>query len=347
MNKTVHTQVTHESETQRQYPRFSLPSRVFLNGKEYDVKNLSTGGIALFNVEKSFTPGKEISLDLKMPFSAFFLGITLSAEIQYYDAAEKTMGCRFINLGPEQTSFLNYALKSFIAGDIVTLENILNIASRNNFTKVRSQNRKTTVSSFWSQLPGLSLVLAIGIVIITLIGGNLYNSVFIVKADNAAVMGPAIAVYAKTEGIYRSRLDPGLTIVQKKQVIGTVTPMGGGASIAVRSPCDCYIAKTYTTSGELISQSRKIMLLLPVGSKPWILAEIDPLQARKIKSDSLATISIFGSRTKYTGYVVSMESPVSDVRVGGNKAILAKIIPDQTLPVDFVNRLAVVTFSLH
>jgi len=76
---TTHTQVTHESETQRQYPRFNMPSYASLNGKEYEVKNLSTGSTALLNVKAGFARGNKISIDLKLPFSEFFLGITLSA----------------------------------------------------------------------------------------------------------------------------------------------------------------------------------------------------------------------------------------------------------------------------
>ena len=348
MNATIHTQITHESETQRQYPRFNMPSRASLNGKEYEVKNLSTGGVALLNVGEGFARKDKISIDLKLPFSEFFLGITLSAEVQYYNSADKILGCRFVDLGQEQISFLNYAIKSFIAGDIVTSEKILNIASRNNFTKVRSHTQNAAAaSSFKRQLPGLLLVLLIGILITTLIAGNLYNSMFIVNAENAAVMGPTIAVNSKIEGVYISRLDPGLTLVQRNQVIGTVTPMGGGASIAIQSPCNCYIAKTHATNGELIFQSQKIMSLLPMSAKPWIIAEIDPAKAKKIGSDSLATFSIFGSKISYTGHIVSMESSISDIRPGGNKTVLAKIIPNQKLPVDFVNRLAVVTFSVY
>ena len=348
MNATIHTQITHESETQRQYPRFNMPSRVSLNGKEYEVKNLSTGGVALLNVEKGFARKNKISIDLKLPFSEFFLGITLSAEVQYYNSTDKILGCQFVDLGQEQISFLNYAIKSFIAGDIITSEKILNIASRNNFTKVRShKSNNTPVSSFKRQLPGLLLVLLIGILITTIIAGNLYSSIFIVNAENAAVMGPTIAVNAKIKGVYISQLDPGLTLVQQNQVIGTVTPVGVGTSVAIQSPCNCYIAKTHTVSGELISQSQQIMSLLPMDAKPWIIAEIDPTKAKKIGSDSLAAISIFGSKTNYTGHVVSMESPLSDTRLSGNKTVLAKIIPDQKLPVDFVNRMAVVTFAIY
>jgi alginate biosynthesis protein Alg44 len=348
MNAISTAQITHESETQRQYPRFPLPARAIVNGKEYEVKNLSMGGVALSNVKESFAPGKKISMDLKLIFSTFSLGITLNAEVRHYSAAEKILGCQFINQGPEQISFLNYAIKSFIAGDIVTSENVLNIASRNNFTKVRTQARSNPpVSSFKRQLPRLFLVLAIGVLIATLIAGNLYNSMFIVKANDATVMGPSVAVHAAAEGVFRSRLDPGLTLIQQNQTIGTITPVGGGSASVVQSPCNCYIARTFATSGEQLTEGQQIMSLVPIDAKPWIVAEIDPSQGKKISPESPATVSIFGSRISFTGHAVSMESPLSDIRSDANRAVLMKIILDQKLPVDFVNRLASVTFAIH
>ena len=348
MNAILQPQISHESETQRQYPRFSLPSRALLNGKEYTVENLSAGGVALRGVSESLAKGKQLSIELKFPFSSFSFGLPLKAEVQYYDASEKTVGCRFINQGPEQVSFLNHAIKSFIAGDIVTADNILNIAQRNNFTKTRAAaNGNAAAPSFRRQLPGLLLVLAIGVVLVALIGGNLYSSLFVVKADDAAIAGPALTVRAAGEGIFHSKLDPGMSVVAQDQVIGTITPVNGGAATDIQSPCHCYIAKSYAMTGDLAQQGQQIISLVPVDAKPWVIAEMDPQQAKKVGQDSIATISIFGSRTPYTGRIVSMESALSGSRTGSDKATLVKIIPEQKLPVDFVNRLAAVTFDIR
>jgi len=347
MNSIIPAQIAHESETQRQYPRLSLPARVILNGKEYAVKNLSAGGIAVSGAEGSFAAGKRLSLDLKLLFAGFWLGVPLAAEVKHCDAAEGILGCRFVDQGQEQVSFLNHAIKSFIAGDIVTADNILSVARRNNHTQVRPHaNNNRSAPSLRRQLPGLLLVLAIGVVVTALIVGNLYNSLFIVRADDATVTGPAIAVRTASEGVFTSRLDPGLSLVQKNQLIGTVTPLNG-PPVAIQSPCNCFIAKTYAATGDIAPQGQQIVSLMPVDAKPWVIAAVGPQQAKKIGPDSQATFSIFGSRNTYTGHVTSMESPLSNPKAGEEKSVLMKIIPDQKLPVDFVNRLAAVTFAIH
>lgn len=347
MNAPVNARITHESETQRQYPRFSMPARAILNGKEYEVKNISAGGIALRNVGDLYARGKKMTLELKLPFSAFSLSATLTAEAQYYNAGEKSLGCRFVNLTPEQVSFLNHAIKSFIAGDIVTAGNILNIVTRNNFTKARTHANTNAAASFRRQLPGLLLVLTAGILIAALLAGNLYNSMFIVRANDAAVIGPVVSVRAAAEGLYNLRLDPGLKLVQKGQTIGSVAPSTGGSAMTLQSPCDCYISKTYAENGDVVAQNQQIMALVPIDAKPWIIAAIDPAQGKKIAPDSQATVSIFGSRVNYTGHAVSMESPLTDGHFESGKPVLMKISLDQKIPVDFVNRMAAVTFAIH
>jgi hypothetical protein len=140
-----------------------------------------------------------------------------------------------------------------------------------------------------------------------------------------------------------------MALVQLNQVIGTITP-AGGAPVAVQSPCNCYIAKTYAASGELAARNQQLLSLMPVDAKPWIVAEINPAEGKKIGPDSVATVSVFGSRASYTGHVTSLESPLSDTGPdtgSANRPALMKIMLEQKLPVDFVNRLAAVTFAIH
>ncbi len=347
MNVNPSLQVTHESETQRQFVRFTVPSRALLDGKEFDVRDLSTGGISLSGVNKEIPKGKILRIELKMPFDAFSFTLPLDAEVRHYVANKGIVGCRFVNLTARQTSFLNQFVKSFIAGDVVTAGSILNVASRNNFTKVpASANKNAAPATFRRQLPGLAIVALLGFLITAFIGQNLYSSMFLVRADNAAIAGPAVAVRAQAPGFFHSALDPDLAFVKQNQVIGTITGPTGAAS-SVLSPCNCYISKTEVASGESVSSGAKLLSLMPVDAKPWVVAQLDPAQGKRIGPSTVATVSVFGARTPYTGRVIAMESPLADGANAGNGLATMKIALDQRLPVDYVNRLATVTFAIH
>jgi mannuronan synthase len=342
MKATPQAQIVHESETQRQHARFSLPARVICAGKEYEMKDLSSGGIALRNFEGNLARGKQVPMDLKLPFGAFSLGLNLTAEVRHNEG--KVLGCRFTSLESEQVSFINHALKSYMAGDILASGNILSVAARNNFTKPRPYANTNAAPGLRRQLPGLFLVAVMGFLILAFLFGNLHNRMFIVKAGDAAVTGPFVSVRAGVEGIFDSRLDPGLTLVQKNQVIGTISPASGG-NTAVLSPCDCYIARKYVSEGEMVGRGQQIVSLMPIDAKPWVIAEVDPADGKRITAQTHVAVSVFGSQIPYSGRVVSMESTLSGTRQGSETQVLAKIQLDQKLPVNFVNRLATVTFE--
>ncbi|MEZ0226296.1 MAG: PilZ domain-containing protein [Alphaproteobacteria bacterium] len=340
-------QVTHESEVQRQHVRLALPARAFLEGKEYEVKDISCGGIALRNVKGSFPKGKNLLLDVRFVFDGFSFDIRLNAEVRYYAADKNILGFRFTGLTPQQVSLLSQIIKSYIAGDIITAGSILNIAARNSMAKPRaSANRNAPPPGIWKQLPGLAAVAILGLLIITVIAQNLYSSIFVVRSDTATVTGPAVALRAQAAGIFRSQIEPDLAFVRQNQPLGTVTSAAGSA-VSITSPCNCYIAKTEAASGELVAQGQKILSLMPVEARPWIIADIDPAAGKRLGSQTTATVSVFGSRNQYTGRVASVESATGGATPGAARTATAKIILDQKLPVDFVGRLAAVTFNIR
>ena len=347
MGANPNLQVTHESETQRQHVRFFIPSRALLDGKEYDVRDLSPGGIALRGVKGDFAKGKVLAIELRLPFESFGFTMRLDAEVRHFSADKGIVGCRFINVTPQQSSFLTHFIKSFIAGDVVTAGSILNIASRNNFTKPpASANKNAKPPSFRRQLPGLLVVAGLGILIAIFLAQNLYNSMFVVRSDNAAVAGPVVPLRAQSAGTFRSQLDPDLAFVKQNQLIGTILT-AGGVALNVASPCNCYIVRNETASGENVAPGAKLLTLMPVDAHPWVVAQLDPAQGKRIGPSAVATVSVFGSRTQYTGHVVSMESPLADGTAGAGQAAVMKVVLDQKLPVDFVNRLATVSFAIH
>jgi len=332
-------QIVHESETQRQHVRLAIPGRVQVNGKECKLRNLSAGGIAIENATGDFKAGTPVRLDLMLPFDGFSLSTRIEGEVRHYSAAAKFMGCRFVNPTPRQISFLTHVLRSFISGEVVSAGNILNVAARNNFAKARPPVNRNT-PGFARQIPGLLMVAVLGVLLILFIGQNLYNGIFVVRSRDAAVAGPVTALRAPSAGTVHMKLDPGLAIVKQGQPLGTVTSSGGSA-VTLLSPCNCYITKTHIAAGETASAGDRIMTLTPLDAAPWIVAQVETNAGMKIKPSSPVKVSVFGSTVKYTGHVASVESPLA----GGGENASMKIMLDQKLPIDFINRPAAVEFS--
>lgn len=343
------SQIVHESETQRQHVRLPFPAHAEIAGQEHEVKDLSSGGVGVKGVTGEYKRGQHILLRLKLPFGAFSLDVNLDAEIRHYDAKEKLLGCVFVSLTADQISLLNYLLKSFMAGDIVGSGDILSIASRDNFTKPRNKGVNAAGPDLKRQIPGLLLIGSLGLLIATFILANIYNSLFVVKANDAVITGSTVDITAVAGGIYHAKLDPGVTLVQPDQLIATVTPADGrGEAVDIKSPCQCYIVGLRVSEGEYLPAGASLGTLVPLNAKLWVSAEVDPSQAVKVGMDTQATITVLGSNQQYAGRVVSMSSGMaSGSATGISRPIIMKIAADQKIPVDLANRPASVVFSVH
>jgi hypothetical protein len=111
--------IVHESEAQRQFIRLKLPARATLGGIQYQVNDLSAGGLSLLSVQTPPKAGEKFPLELTLPFQDYSMDVQLEAEVEHYDADQKMLGCRFVNLNASQLSVLNHVLRAFIAGDVV------------------------------------------------------------------------------------------------------------------------------------------------------------------------------------------------------------------------------------
>lgn len=348
MKATANIKIVHESEVQRQHSRMPVPARVLLGSKRYPVKNLSAGGVSIEDITGEFVAGQEIKLQLSVPFSGFSMDLNLTAEVRYYDASKKILGCNFINLNRDQISLLQHILKSFIAGDVVTSDELLTIASRNNFTNSRRQDSKVSNEpSLARQIPGLFVVALIGLLLTLFIAGNLYSSLFLLNSSDAAVTGPAFEISAADSGIYHPQIDTGSVTVRKNQVLGTITADNGRAT-SLTSPCDCYIVKATGVDGQRVVAETPVLSLIPVNANPWITAQVDTAHVAKMNTQTAATIRIFGSKARYTGHIANVESGLKATGgAEGDHKVTMQIIPDQKLPVDLVNRPAVISFQLY
>jgi hypothetical protein len=345
MKANTAPQIVHESETQRQHVRLPLPAVVELGGKEYGVRDLSSGGVGVKDITGEYKRGQHVRLRLRLPFGSFSLDANLEAEVQHYNAKEKTLGCVFVNLSAEHIALLNHVLRAFMAGDIVASGDLLNVAARDNTAKVRNKTQNAAAPDLKKQLPGLVLIGALGLLIAAFILGNLYTSLFVVKAGDAAIAGPVIDLTAPSDGIFHAKLDPGVSLTQPGQTIGAV----GGNEI--KSPCNCYIVTQTAADGGYVAEGKRLITLIPVNAKPWISAEIDPQLASKIGPDTKATITVFGAKTEYTAHVISMESGLVSAEAqavpGAARPVVMKLAPDQKIPVDLTNRPATVVFSVR
>lgn len=351
MSKAGVQTIVHESETQRQFVRLPVPSQATVGNNTYFIKDLSSGGVAIVDVATPFAEGTRIPLSLNLPFSSFSLQIVLDAQVKYYLPNEKLLGCQFIGLTNDQVALLNHVIKSFMAGEIVKSGDLLNVAARDNFTKSRAKKIGSDgkpVVELKRQIPGLILVFALGLAAFSFIAANLYENLFMMKTSNAFVQGAVTQVRAVEQGMFVSKLPAGATSVKERQEIGSVNQND------LKSPCDCLIVSQLRQDGEFVVAGDPILSLIPTESKPWIVANVKPEDARRLSMDTKAMISIAGLKTEISGKVASIKADMADpigsdmasAFGGGSRMVQIRIIPDDKIPTDLINRPARVIFEI-
>ena len=357
--------VVHESETQRQYVRVSLPARATIDGSQYIVTDLSSGGLSLQNAETKYTRGKSYNIALSLPFKSFSMDVELEGEVRHVSEKNKTAGFRFVNLTPEQVSLLNHVLRSFIAGEIVAGNDLLAVVSRENFVKVRHHSDvESDKTTFWKrQAIPFALIAILGLTAFGIIAKNVYKGIFVLESSQAYIAGNEIDVRTPLDGVFNASIKEGTKSVQKGQAIGTVGSIVAGAqglggfaaaanqNISLKSPCDCYILSQETTSGQFVSAGTDVLTLVNSSDTPWVTAVVSTREAQRISLGDTANIFVAGSDVELKGTVESFAvnekgGPVIGAAEGFDTGVKVKIKTQQRLPVELIGRPARVGFNL-
>ncbi len=142
MNTAVNANVVHESEAQRQHARVKIPAKLRFFGPdrtpvEARVLDLSAGGLAFNAGQLPLKTGDVYKARLQFVIDNLGLAMDVELQVRSYDRQSGRVGCQFQNLEPQDISTLRHLITSHLAGDIVSMGEVLATLQRDNFTKAR------------------------------------------------------------------------------------------------------------------------------------------------------------------------------------------------------------------
>lgn len=367
---TNEQQIVHESEAQRQFVRIQMPAKAELNGSEYAVRDLSSGGIGLLDVTGDYRKGQTLEIVLNLPFNDFALDVRLEGQVQNFDSKTKVLGCRFTNLTTRQISLLNHVLKSFIAGDVIASGDIINVVSRDNFVRVRNQKSAAPVDGknlIVRQIVPMAAIGVLALLALFVIGGNIFEGTALVKSANAVVTADVVTVRTATDGIVTTLLAKDAVTVDRGAALASVSSSGAaGSSVGptqptagstqLTSPCDCFVARRYAEEGTFITAGSPIVSLIPKDAQAWVSVTMDMQDIQRLSVDDRAVVEISGANVKVSGRVAQIESNTGPFAAAAFGAVagqsllpgaVVKIKLDQKVPIDLIGRPAQVTFQLY
>ncbi|WP_223516685.1 alginate biosynthesis protein Alg44 [Pseudomonas sp. GL-B-19] len=350
MNTAVNANVVHESEAQRQHARVKIPAKLRFFGPdrtpvEARVIDLSAGGLA-FNAEHlPLKIGDKYKARLQFVIDNLGLAMDVELQVRSYDRETGRTGCQFQNLEPRDISTLRHLITSHLAGDIVSMGEVLATLQRDNFTKARKVKDGGHGMTAFGRLRAVTFSLGIFIVGVAAFGfifKSVYGMYFVshaqaglvsvpgmnitmprdgtvqslIKADGVAAKGAPLATFSTSMlDVLKGHLDENQLQPAKveelfgKQMTGTLT-----------SPCDCTVAQQLVANGQYANKGDVIFQLVPRNSEANVEARFSYRQFRDVRPGTPVSFQIAGEDKSRTGKIVSSTSLKSadlssDIRV--------------------------------
>ncbi|AHZ69528.1 alginate biosynthesis protein Alg44 [Pseudomonas sp. B14-6] len=365
MNTAVNANVVHESEAQRQHARVKIPAKLRFFGPdrtpvEARVIDLSAGGLAFNAGQLPLKTGDVYKARLQFVIDNLGLAMDVELLIRSVDRQTGRIGCQFQNLEPQDISTLRHLITSHLAGDIVSMGEVLATLQRDNFTKARKMKDGGHGMTAFGRLRAVTFSLAIFIVGLAAFGfifKSVYGMYFVshaqaglvsvagmnitmprdgtvqslIKADGVAAKGAPLATFSTSMlDVLKGHLDDNQLQPAKveelfgKQMTGTLT-----------SPCDCTVAQQLVANGQYASKGDVIFQLVPRNSEANVEARFSYRQFGDVLPGNTVSFQIAGEDKTRSGKIVSSTSLKSadlssDIRV--------LIQPDEPLDSKFAGR---------
>jgi len=343
--------IVQESETQRQHVRVEIPARARIGSELFKVKNMSVGGISVYAGEE-ITKHVAGNIKILFPFNAYAFHLEIKAQFVDYDREKKIASLKFIELNASQASLINYILKSYMTGTLITEGDLISIAARDNTVKIKPHfdDEDRSPKAVLKRVLPTAFIAMVGVAGLLFFAGNVYENSLVVKSYHGVVESEKIDVRSFAEGTVTVLIPDEAERVTKGQPLAiierahNVMRTGLAASETsneqtVYSPCDCYILLRHVQTGEFRAFGEPLFSLVPVESRLWVTALLEPEKSHHLRLQGDTNIRIAGE----SGFVVGH---IMDISVDGLEKPYTKIRikPEESLPLDLMGRPAYVEF---
>lgn len=344
--------IERESEPQRHHVRVELPAIIVLDDKKYTASDISLGGFSIKASRDVFEAGAQ-DVKVYLPFQSFAFHLQLKAQPVYYNQAASTAGFSFPDIDLRQLSLLNLVIKSSLTGELATDGEIMEALKHEDAPKPDHYPH-----SKWSRIIPLGLILTAGLTGLILLAGSIYENTSIVKSYMAVIEADTYTVRAEGGGIYDSLLAEGTQKVARGQELAVLksqaeaAPVNAAAltdtrdppppsadGIVIKSPCDCFIFKSFAKDGEFRATGDVLFELLPLETSSWVTASVRPDQSHRLRLQDDAYVQAAGENKFLEGHISEFLPPVFET-----DTIQVRIKTTEPIPPELIGQPAYVEF---
>lgn len=375
MNVALNSNVIHESEAQRQHARVRLPAKLKFQLEDgrwvrLKLKDISAGGFSLEGQKSPFSVNQGYQGSLLFMVDALEISLAVGFIVREISTEQNSIRCEFENMGAQETATMRHLITSYLSGAIVTMGDVLNTLSRENFTRPRKQGgggaqslvariKAVTLSTFW---------FAVGVSAFSLAATAIYDNYFLTKATSAKVIVDTIDVSMPREGIVNTLIASEQTRVEAGKAIATYkTPLvdalklefvsadpreaaaieeilSRSAEGTISSPCDCDILRTHFVAGEYANKGEALFTLVQQGARPQVSAYFNYKDLEHIQVGQSVMVNVAGKPETVSGRIVDIRMAEDGAQVDylNTSSVNVVVELDEQLAVTYWQRPATV-----
>ncbi|WP_371230520.1 PilZ domain-containing protein [Pseudomonas sp. QE6] len=357
MNTAVNVNVVHESEAQRQHARVKLPARIRYIGANREgvdarLLDISAGGFAFTAGSAPIQVGDLHKGKLLFQIDSISFSLEVDFQVRSFEPDSRRVGCEFQHLKPREIAALRYLITSFLAGEVISVGDMLNTLQRENFTKARKHGIGSGGMGFFSRIRAVTLstaIFVVGVGAFAVILNNIYNLYFVTHADSGVVNVANQQITMPREGTVESLVEAGADVAKGAPIAtfsanlldllkGNLTEeqlnpsnieklFGHQMKGTLTSPCDCRVVEQRVANGQFANKGDIIFTLTPRDSTATVEARFPYRNAAELSPGTAVHFQIAGDSEVRGGRIVRTAPVDGDLA----SEIRVQIQPDQPL----------------
>ncbi|MBO3274850.1 alginate biosynthesis protein Alg44 [Pseudomonas schmalbachii] len=363
MNTAVNLNVVHESEAQRRHARVKLPARIRFIGSHREgvdarLIDLSAGGFAFSASNAPMQVGEMYRGKLLFQIDSISFSLEVEFQVRNFNPDTRRTGCEFHGLKPRDIAALRYMITAFLAGEVVSVGDMLNTLQRENFTKER-KHAGAGGMGFIGRVRAVTLstaIFVVGVGAFAFILNQLYNLYFVTRADSGVVNVVSQQITMPREGTVQSLVQANAEVTKGAPIAtfsanlldllkGNLSDeqlnpanieklFGRTLKGTLTSPCDCRVVEQRVADGQYANKGDVIFTLAPHDSTATVEARFPYRNAADLAPGTIVNFQVAGDSQVRPGRIVRTAPVDGDLA----SEIRVQIQPDEPLDSMFAGR---------
>ena len=266
-----------EARNERLHVRVDLPFLVIIGGRRYAGHDISVSG---FSTKKRppIEPGETVTCELHIRCNGFRAAIPVSAQMRGEHSDSRGGRFELTEIGGPEASILRRLIRAHLAGTHLTVDQL---AAKEAPQTVRDRVKKTVRPP--NPAPSLlrfGATLAAIAVLLVVLGAALYERLFVIAPDFAAVTAPEIRIYAPIDGeLTPHEFDPG-DLVNRDQVLVEVRDPEAEAQLVLARATLSYTERMLENLRESLESGRSATVVSGGSDGAPVITDLSPLELR-------------------------------------------------------------------